>query len=90
MSQALKGRPNRVPMDRPFRACSSFWLSPRALPWAGIFRAFGPAELTKFDTLTVEAQRAIALLQERRTALISAAVTGQIDVRPLTAKPFTV
>jgi hypothetical protein len=35
----------------------------------------------KFDTLTTEAQRAIDLLQERRTALISAAVTGQIDVR---------
>ena len=35
----------------------------------------------EFDTLTAEAQRAIALLQERRTALISAAVTGQIDVR---------
>ena len=34
-----------------------------------------------FDTLTTEAQRAIDLLQERRTALISAAVTGQIDVR---------
>jgi type I restriction enzyme S subunit len=34
-----------------------------------------------FDTLTAEAQRAIDLLQERRTALISAAVTGQIDVR---------
>jgi len=32
-------------------------------------------------TLTAEAQRAIDLLQERRTALISAAVTGQIDVR---------
>ncbi len=32
------------------------------------------------DTLTAEAQRAIDLLQERRTALISAAVTGQIDV----------
>lgn len=30
---------------------------------------------------TSEAQRAIDLLQERRTALISAAVTGQIDVR---------
>ncbi|MEB3330820.1 MAG: hypothetical protein VKQ33_16480, partial [Candidatus Sericytochromatia bacterium] len=27
------------------------------------------------------AERAITLLQERRTALISAAVTGQIDVR---------
>lgn len=37
----------------------------------------------KFDTLTAEAQRAIDLLQERRTALISAAVTGQIDVRHL-------
>lgn len=34
-----------------------------------------------FDTLTTEAQRAIDLLQERRTALISAAVTGQIDVQ---------
>jgi len=38
-------------------------------------------ELSVFDTLTTEAQRAIDLLQERRTALISAAVTGQIDVR---------
>ena len=43
-------------------------------------------ELAKFDTLTAEAQRAIDLLQERRTALISAAVTGQIDVRPLLPK----
>jgi type I restriction enzyme S subunit len=43
--------------------------------------AFLDAELATFDTLAVEAQRAIDLLQERRTALISAAVTGQIDVR---------
>ena len=35
----------------------------------------------KLDTLTTEAQKAIILLQERRSALISAAVTGQIDVR---------
>jgi type I restriction enzyme S subunit len=42
---------------------------------------FLTTELAKFDTLTAEAQRAIDLLQERRTALISAAVTGQIDVR---------
>ena len=35
----------------------------------------------EFDSLIAEAQSAIALLQERRTALISAAVTGQIDVR---------
>jgi type I restriction enzyme S subunit len=43
------------------------------------------AEVAKIDTLTAEAQRAIDLLQERRTALISAAVTGQIDVRTQTA-----
>ena len=38
-------------------------------------------ETAKFDTLTAGAERAIELLQERRSALISAAVTGQIDVR---------
>jgi len=42
--------------------------------------AFLSEETTKLDTLTAEAQRAINLLQERRAALISAAVTGQIDV----------
>jgi len=46
---------------------------------------FLDAETAKLDTLTAEAQRAIDLLQERRTALISAAVTGQIDVRGLSA-----
>ena len=43
--------------------------------------SFLDSELAKFDSLTAEAQRAIDLLQERRTTLISAAVTGQIDVR---------
>ena len=42
---------------------------------------FLTAELAKFDILTNEAQRAITLLQERRTALISAAVTGKINVQ---------
>jgi len=42
---------------------------------------FVDVQTSKLDTLTAEAQRAIDLLQERRTALISAAVTGQIDVR---------
>jgi type I restriction enzyme S subunit len=40
-------------------------------------------EAAKLDTLTAEAEDAIDLLQERRTALISAAVTGKIDVRGL-------
>jgi len=43
--------------------------------------AFITEQTSRFDGLFVEAQRAIDLLQERRTALISAAVTGQIDVR---------
>ena len=38
-------------------------------------------ETAKVDALTVETERVIELLQERRTALISAAVTGKIDVR---------
>jgi type I restriction enzyme, S subunit len=36
---------------------------------------------TSFGDLTYKAQSAINLLQERRTALISAAVTGKIDLR---------
>ncbi|MDP3699308.1 MAG: restriction endonuclease subunit S [Hylemonella sp.] len=49
--------------------------------------AFLALESAKFNTLTTEAQRAIDLLQERRTALISAAVTGQIDVRTAVKEP---
>lgn len=37
--------------------------------------------LDKYDTLISKAESAIELMQERRTALISAAVTGKIDVR---------
>jgi type I restriction enzyme S subunit len=42
-------------------------------------------EAARFDDLVADAVHAITLLQERRTALISAAVTGKIDVRELTA-----
>lgn len=45
--------------------------------------AFLDTETAKLDTLTAEANRAIELLQERRSALITAAVTGKIDVRAL-------
>lgn len=37
--------------------------------------------LVRFDELSSEATRAADLLRERRSALIAAAVTGQIDVR---------
>ncbi len=40
-------------------------------------------EMAKLDALCAECKQAIDLLKERRTALISAAVTGQIDVRGL-------
>ncbi len=53
------------------------------LPEQIAIASFLNRETAKFDTLTAEAQRAIDLLQERRSALISAAVTGQIDVRGL-------
>ena len=38
-------------------------------------------EIAKSDMLVSEAEQVILLLQERRSALISAAVTGKIDVR---------
>ncbi|CAN7253029.1 restriction endonuclease subunit S [Pseudorhodoferax sp. LjRoot39] len=42
---------------------------------------FIETELGKLDALNRESQRAVSLLTERRSALIAAAVTGQIDVR---------
>ncbi|MDA8962907.1 restriction endonuclease subunit S [Pseudomonadales bacterium] len=42
------------------------------------------SSLDKFDTVELKAKLAINLMQERRTALISAAVTGKIDVRHFT------
>ena len=38
-------------------------------------------KIKAFDALILKANEAIQLMQERRTALISAAVTGKIDVR---------
>ena len=49
-------------------------------------------QTTRLDALVDKALTAIELLQERRTALISAAVTGKIDVRgwkPPESKPQT-
>ncbi len=49
--------------------------------------AFIDSQTESLDALVAQAQSAITLLQERRSALISAAVTGQIDVRGLTDWP---
>ena len=46
-----------------------------------LISGFLDEETSRFDNLTSEAELVIDLLKERRSALISAAVTGQIDVR---------
>lgn len=51
---------------------------------------FLTAENRRMDSLCAEAEAGMALLQERRAALISAAVTGKIDVRGLTPQPEAV
>lgn len=59
---------------------------PISLPPAAIQSSvisFVQHETAKLAVLAAEAERAIALLKERRAALISAAVTGKIDVRGL-------
>ncbi len=43
--------------------------------------SFLDRETSKIDTLIAKSRRSIELLQERRKSLISAAVTGKIDVR---------
>jgi type I restriction enzyme S subunit len=42
-------------------------------------------QITKIDSLIAEAGRFVELARERRSALITAAVTGQIDVREMAA-----
>jgi type I restriction enzyme S subunit len=53
------------------------------LPEQSAIVAFLDQQTTKVDTLIAESQTAISLLHERRMAIISAAVTGKIDVRGL-------
>jgi len=64
----------------------NFWVPMPPLDEQNAIAAALDAEASKLDTLTAEAQRAVDLLQERRTALISAAVTGQIDVRSVSGR----
>lgn len=40
----------------------------------------------RLDALATESERAVSLLKDRRSALITAAVTGQIYVRGLVAE----
>ena len=51
--------------------------------------AFLESESTKLATLKLTCECAIDLLKERRSALISAAVTGKIDVRNAVSREAT-
>jgi type I restriction enzyme S subunit len=59
---------------------SSFIVTPSSIEEQSEIVAYLDRVTAKLDELTAEAQRAIDLLKERRAALISAAVTGKIDV----------
>jgi len=61
----------------------NFWTPTPPLSEQDEIAAFLDRETAKLDELAAEAASAVDLLQERRTALISAAVTGKIDVRAL-------
>jgi hypothetical protein len=71
----------RGDLFRPFRACFDFNVIPRALPWAGLWPPRWGFGMAKLDALVGKAAEAVERLQEYRTALITAAVTGKIDVR---------
>ncbi|MDZ4259449.1 MAG: restriction endonuclease subunit S [Gemmatimonadales bacterium] len=62
---------------------TNFWVAvPPQDEQIGIVEAV-ERDAASFDALWRQAERAVAVLEERRSALISAAVTGQIDVRNL-------
>jgi type I restriction enzyme S subunit len=77
---------------QPFVKVSDTLARPWVFPPLGEQKAivtFLDRETARLDELTSEAHRAIALLKERRAALITAAVTGQIDVRGVVAQEAT-
>ena len=89
MSAAVSGQRladswDRAAIPTPFGRGVYQWGAPIHVPRDADEPAMEAARLALEQTLnalTAEAERAIELLQERRTALISAAVTGKIDVR---------
>lgn len=72
-----EGLANNLPQAR----IKEFWLAvPPKAEQLEILR-FVDAEASRLSALAEEAKKATTLLLERRSALIAAAVTGQIDVR---------
>ena len=59
----------------------AFWICIPPLPEQAAIAAYLDAETAKLDALVRKVEEAVERLQEYRTALITAAVTGKIDVR---------
>lgn len=64
---------------------ADFWMVVPPLIEQSSINLFIEEQIKVIEQLIAEAQKAILLLQERRTALIFAAVTGKIDVRGFVA-----
>lgn len=63
----------------------TFWACWPPVPEQRAIAVFLDRETAKVDTMVAKVETAIDRLQEYRTALITAAVTGKIDVRRQTA-----
>ena len=95
---ALNSRPLRIQIENalsggngmannlPQSSLLTFAMAVPTLAEQATITVFLEQETAKLDILMAEARTAITLLQERRTALISAAVTGQIDVRGIASR----
>jgi type I restriction enzyme S subunit len=59
----------------------NLWICVPPLPEQAAIAAYLDAETAKLDALVGKVEEAVERLQEYRTALITAAVTGKIDVR---------
>lgn len=80
IENALSGG-NGMANNLPQSNLLSFAIPVPPLEEQGGIADFVEAEIGMLDALKTESERAIALLKERRSALIAAAVIGQIDVR---------
>ena len=65
----------------------AFWICVPPLPEQAAIAAYLDEETAKLDALVGKVEEAVERLQEYRTALITAAVTGKIDVRGSVAVP---
>ncbi len=86
IEQAISGAEG-LANNLPQTSLKSFWVTVPPRDEQATIASFLDTEIAKLDTLKTESEHAIELLKERRAALISAAVTGQIDVRGAVTEP---